>query len=368
MYTPKKVVYIVKKCKQCEIVKDVTEFNKSSNTKDGREGKCRECRNANRKKRVVKCAYCGKDFKTSNKNAKFCSISCNGASRLDRVDVSCSNCGELITLQKSAIKNNNYCSKECLSTHLKERMTGEGNHNYKRVKHNCSGCDQVIEVEPSRLKEQKYIFCSNECYKKNIGNFFKGENNPNYNQVEYECKTCGESFFRIPSANRGKEKYCSKECYFKRYQDRSKTVKLNCPICNKTFERFESSLVGKKRVYCSKSCSDEGFSKFHSGENNALWDFTKTTEERIVSRKYPAYNEWRNSVFNRDDYTCKKCGDSKGGNLVAHHILNYSKHKELRTTLENGITLCETCHKEFHDKNGYTNNDRNQLDIFLREN
>jgi hypothetical protein len=60
-------------------------------------------------------------------------------------------------------------------------------------------------------------------------------------------------------------------------------------------------------------------------------------------RKSKEYLDWRVSVFVRDDYTCQCCF-KVGGTLNAHHIESFSDHLELRTEINNGITLCEECH------------------------
>ena len=99
-------------------------------------------------------------------------------------------------------------------------------------------------------------------------------------------------------------------------------------------------------------------------ENNPAWNPEKTDEERLIDRKYREYKEWRVLVYKRDDYTCQVCKDDTGGNLVAHHLNGYNWDKEARTDVNNGVTLCEPCHKEFHSIYGYGDNDLFQFSQF----
>ena len=64
-------------------------------------------------------------------------------------------------------------------------------------------------------------------------------------------------------------------------------------------------------------------------------------------RPQAATKKWREDIFERDNYTCQKCGQ-RGGDLNAHHIKLYSKHKKLRFETSNGLTLCVSCHKKEH--------------------
>jgi hypothetical protein len=69
--------------------------------------------------------------------------------------------------------------------------------------------------------------------------------------------------------------------------------------------------------------------------------------------KNPQYQEWRNAVLARDNYTCTSCTRQckkyeKG--LAAHHIKNYADHPELRYDVSNGITMCRKCHMELHKR------------------
>lgn len=64
-------------------------------------------------------------------------------------------------------------------------------------------------------------------------------------------------------------------------------------------------------------------------------------------RNTPEYTQWRTAVFERDKYTCRICNDI-GGSLEAHHIIRWADEPGLRFDVNNGITLCTTCHKKVH--------------------
>lgn len=72
--------------------------------------------------------------------------------------------------------------------------------------------------------------------------------------------------------------------------------------------------------------------------NKSYWNF----EDRRSSK----YKMWKQSVLKRDNYTCQECGCK--GNLVVHHIKPFATEKEARFDINNGITLCQNCHREVH--------------------
>ena len=88
------------------------------------------------------------------------------------------------------------------------------------------------------------------------------------------------------------------------------------------------------------------------------WKFNPklTDEDRLVrDMQNGEIRKWRDKVYKRDDYTCQICS-VKGGKLNAHHICSWDMHEDKRFDLDNGVTLCETCHKEFHNAYGYGEN------------
>jgi HNH endonuclease len=57
------------------------------------------------------------------------------------------------------------------------------------------------------------------------------------------------------------------------------------------------------------------------------------------------YRLWRESVFKRDGFTCQMCRQV-GGELQADHIKGWASHPALRYEVDNGRTLCRTCHHQ----------------------
>jgi len=84
-------------------------------------------------------------------------------------------------------------------------------------------------------------------------------------------------------------------------------------------------------------------SKAKIGEKNPMWKGGHTKEQH----KTREFKKWRIKVFSRDDFTCQIC-EKVGGKLNAHHIKSWKNYPKLRYVENNGITLCENCHKEIH--------------------
>lgn len=142
---------------------------------------------------------------------------------------------------------------------------------------------------------------------------------------EKQCIYCGEKFFVWDCQKRI---FCSSLCYWKN----KKGKKAIQNISDKEKERRRKSMIGK---------------------NNPMWKGGDSDKERRNSQ----YKNWRKSIFERDNFTCQKCGYFNGcgikrRDLNAHHIVHWIDSVELRYEVENGLTLCVPCHISEHtDKN-----------------
>lgn len=183
------------------------------------------------------------------------------------------------------------------------------------------------------------------------------------NQVIFNCEYCGKEK-SVPKSELGKEhNFCSRECYLK-WQSKGRIV-FNCDYCGKESSTKKYEFEKGKHHFCSQECQYKWRSENIRGKAHYSYNHNISDEERERNRDYPEYNDFKRDVYERDNYTCVCCGDNKGGNLNAHHLNSYNFDKEHRTDINNGVTLCKKCHKEFHDLYGYGNNTKAQFREFL---
>lgn len=78
-------------------------------------------------------------------------------------------------------------------------------------------------------------------------------------------------------------------------------------------------------------------------EKNPNWGGGRTPESKAL-RQTHQYRNWRRAVYERDNYTCRRC-HRRGVRLEPHHIKRFADYPELRFDVDNGVTLCYECHK-----------------------
>jgi len=67
-------------------------------------------------------------------------------------------------------------------------------------------------------------------------------------------------------------------------------------------------------------------------------------------RQSDEHKAWSNAVRSRDGFTCQLCGGKpkRRKSIHAHHIVPFAKSAALRFDVNNGVTLCRTCHRRVH--------------------
>lgn len=124
--------------------------------------------------------------------------------------------------------------------------------------------------------------------------------------------------------------------------------------CGRTSIVFGHNLLTGNTVNCP-ICGYKKISVKMTGKLNPHWDPTLTDEQRKdridrIDRVMdsPEYRKWRWTIFRRDNFTCQTCGKKISGRLEAHHIKSWKEYPESRYDTDNGVTLCEECHKKIH--------------------
>jgi len=118
--------------------------------------------------------------------------------------------------------------------------------------------------------------------------------------------------------------------------------------CGEITEIYNSSLRKKHTTSCG-CLKSENFKDSHTckGKEHGNWKDGITPENRAI-RTSVKYKKWRITIYERDNYTCQKCSQI-GYELNVHHIDNFAINKEKRLDIDNGITLCNGCHRKLHN-------------------
>ena len=196
--------------------------------------------------------------------------------------------------------------------------------------------------------------------------------------MKVHCIICNVNFDTRPAAVEvGNGKFCSRKCYGKykstimmgiknsmfgvhRYGDKSPRWKGGKPDCLDCGKKLSVYYVRR-----CKSCSHKLLVK----EKSNKWK-GGLTPLKIMIRNTRHYDNWRFSIFKRDNFQCQECFKYSKSDINAHHIKQFSllikdflseysqfspvEDKETLTRLsesykpfwdiDNGVTLCEGCH------------------------
>lgn len=191
----------------------------------------------------------------------------------------------------------------------------------------CEACESFISKGAKR-------FCSFSCciiYRNKFENPAQTENGRK--KISEFAKKRGTAFLHTPEKHAKLSKSISGSGHWNWQGDLTHPNCIDCGI-KITFR--------KKRC---KPCHGKSI----RGKNAPNWKGGKTKENKLLRKRKETIN-WRKSVFERDNWTCRECGDRNGKGkkviLNAHHIQSWAKYPELRWYINNGLTLCLKCHKK----------------------
>lgn len=262
-----------------------------------------------------------------------------------QVTLVCAICGVEFKRKKSHVRESNTCSKPCGDKQKAQRA-------YQRM------CDTVGEDFKTWLYRE---YITNLKSTRQIAEVAYGSSKNN-SCIQRWLISCGIEARRGSEAvktqwiNNEERRAISSRTMKKTMTPKLRqkiTETLRTPECR---ARSSQSKIGEKNPMYGVT-----------GPNNPNWNPERTHEQRAQERKTGKDKAWRLAVFERDKFTCQFCGDARGGNLVAHHINSYSKHKELRHDPSNGITLCEDCHKDYHSAYGWKNATAEKFNLFMQK-
>ena len=277
------------------------------------------------KKLMKKCKACGKlklmtDFSKDSKMKDCCKNQCKVCVRnkaKSRHSLVCLECGKEFT---SMHKKQKFCSKNCKGKWYSKNKKGENNPRYNREEVLCDYCGKSVKLPKNRIENCNHHFCSKKCHDK----WQTGKNNPCY--------------------KRGREE-------------------VLCDYCKNSIKLIKSRIEKCNHHFCSKECEGKWRSENQKGKNNPNWNPNLTDEERQNHRRMEGYNDFKNIVLKRDNYTCQ-ITSKKGGKLAVHHLNGYHWDIEHRTDINNCITLSKEIHELFHKLYGHKNNTKEQFEEF----
>lgn len=150
------------------------------------------------------------------------------------------------------------------------------------------------------------------------------------------CRYCNRIFYKHPNVSIKKweiRTFCCLKCRTNWRLENEWIVSI-CKICGKDFRHYKYL----NRQFCSQLCSNRSRPK--RGGNTGLLK---------KMRGWKIFQEWRASVLERDNFTCKWC-DKWCKKTEIHHIIPIKDDLTKIFDINNGITLCYECHRKTKGK------------------
>lgn len=216
-----------------------------------------------------------------------------------------------------------------------------------RIQKECLVCNAPFEVIPSHSSRKT---CSKPCGIISMARTLR-DNPIIYKKtgIDVICPVCKSETYRYPSQIARGYIYCSKKCWYSVLGEKQKQNPLQIEHLKRIrgLRDYSDPVARKNHSDAAKKARREGKMKPRYGADSNLWRGGIATLQNI-QRQTPEYKAWRTAVYTRDGFACILCDRTK--NLHAHHIKSFSKFPDLRTVIDNGVTVCRGCHSNIHGR------------------
>lgn len=129
--------------------------------------------------------------------------------------------------------------------------------------------------------------------------------------------------------------------------------RVNNPMGNPESRRkMIDSLTGRKQGEETKRKRSEAMKRYYADKPSRVKKHIgKLHKEYTDKIRGTGWRKIRLKVLDRDNHTCQMCSESKKL-LYVHHIdgngKNMTSHKLMNNELDNLITMCPSCHNDYH--------------------
>ena len=144
---------------------------------------------------------------------------------------------------------------------------------------------------------------------------------------------------------------CGEQIGHTQEKNRNSAVKLNT-VCNSCSKKGKPKSAEHK---AKMSAAHTGI--LHTAEARANMSAAKQSIRDAYTKMYgeqhkPSFHylrKWAKQIKARDNFTCNRCNTvATGGSIHAHHIVPKEYFPEVAFDMDNGVTLCSSCHRNIH--------------------
>lgn len=230
----------------------------------------------------------------------------------------------------------------------------------------CPNCNKIFYAPLARLLKSKNHYCSAKCASQYTAPIRSAkQRKKDYPFVTGTCLYCKNDIVVHNSGfDKPNRKFCSVSC---KTSWRNKNIPQSENQRVKSSERAKKTFTGMKRSFENKIKNAIA----NTGGKSHYWKGGYTPLARRIRNSNRAV-EWRQAIFEKDNYCCTQCGRRNGNGynvyLEADHIVPFSflfnkfisnnpeKNQDklfelaIKDTMlwdtTNGRTLCRECHRE----------------------